>query len=148
MRLSSIIWTLIFTAILSLPISIGFKFSLYSGIILFVTLFVFLTILFQICVNMAYNRWFYEFTESQLKIERGIIWKKYSNIPYKRIQNVDITRGIFARLFGYSNVWIQTAGYGYMGITEGYIPAVSAKEAEEIREFIIQKTDKKIQAGL
>lgn len=101
----------------------------------------------EIYAQMAYNRWFYEFTPNQLRFERGIIWKKYTNIPYERIQNVDITRGIIARICGFSTVNIQTAGFSYTpnrnAFAEGYIPAVSVQEAEHIREFVIKKVSKK-----
>ena len=101
----------------------------------------------EVYARMAYNRWFYEFTDTNLRVERGIIWKKYSNIPYERVQNVDITRGIIARIMGFSSVNIQTAGYsiparGYGAHTEGYIPAVDRDHAEKIREFLIKKINR------
>jgi membrane protein YdbS with pleckstrin-like domain len=96
---------------------------------------------------MSYNRWFYDFSDEQLRLERGIIWKKYSNIPYERIQNVDITRGVIARICGFSTVMIQTAGFSYSPnksyMAEGYIPGVAKEEAEQIREFVIKKVSKK-----
>ncbi|VVB77564.1 Bacterial PH domain protein [uncultured archaeon] len=100
----------------------------------------------EIYSRMSYSRWFYEFTDEQLRLERGIIWKRYSNIPYERIQNVDITRGIIARICGFSTVMIQTAGYSAPNrnmMAEGYIPALSVQEAEHIREFIMKKITKK-----
>ena len=104
----------------------------------------------EIYARMAYDRWFYEFTGTNLKIERGIIWKHYSNIPYERVQNVDIHRGILARMLGFSSVMIQTAGFsgypgrGYPGMmSEGFIPAVSEKEAESIREFLMKRISKR-----
>jgi len=54
------------------------------GYLLFVIVFS------EIYAQMSYNRWFYEFTEEGLRLERGIIWKRYSNVPYERIQNVDL----------------------------------------------------------
>jgi len=114
------------------------------GIPLYLVLII---VLAEIYARMSYNRWFYEFTEDNLKIERGIIWKKYSNIPYERVQNVDITRGIIARLCGFSSVNIQTAGFSYTGrgmpSSEGYIPAVMPEDAEKIREFLMKKITKK-----
>ncbi len=114
-------------------------------------------LIIEVYVNMAYNRWFYEFTKEGLKIERGVIWKKYSNIPYERVQNVDVTRGIIARIFGFSTLNIQTAGYGGMmyrrgfggmAQSEGYIPAVSITDAEKIRDFLMKKiTGKKTKTG-
>ena len=92
---------------------------------------------------MAYKRWFYEFTKEGLKLERGIIWKRYSNIPYERIQNVDVHRGIIARTFGFSSVIIHTAGYSGQAVAEGNIPAVSVQEAEKLRTFVMNKITKK-----
>jgi len=113
----------------------------------FVFLIVFLIVVAEIYARMTYNRWFYEFGDNSLKLERGIIWKKYSNVPYERVQNVDIHRGIIARLVGFSSVAIQTAGISYTprggAGAEGSIPAVSVKEAEEIREFLMDKITKK-----
>lgn len=94
---------------------------------------------------MTYNRWFYEIGQDSIRLERGIIWKRYSNVPYERVQNVDITRGIIARMCGFSTLMIQTAGYsapvrsGYGPSVEGYIPAVSVQEAEKIREHVLKK---------
>ena len=110
-------------------------------------LFVFTVVIAEVYARMSYNRWFYEFGEDSLKLERGIIWKKYSNVPYERVQNVDIHRGIIARLAGFSGVAIQTAGFSYsrngMPSAEGSIPAVSIHEAEEIREFLMKKISRK-----
>ncbi len=106
-------------------------------------------ILAEIYARMAYNRWFYEFTPASLKLERGIIWKRYSNVPYERVQNVDIHRGILARILGFSTVDIQTAGfhggYGRRGMprSEGHIPGVSTQGAEQIREFLMKKITRK-----
>jgi len=119
---------------------------LIVGIFFFLFYVIAVIIIAEIYAQMSYNRWFYEFTHSNLKIERGIVWKRYSNIPYERVQNVDITRGIIARLCGFSSVNIQTAGFSYTGrgmpASEGYIPAVSPEAAEKIREFLMKKISK------
>lgn len=110
---------------------------------------IFAIIIIEVYARLSYRFWKYEFTKDQLRLERGIIWKRYSNIPYERIQNVDITRGIIARLFGFSSVNIQTAGFSvpvgnhYGAMAEGYIPAVPMAEAEKIREFVLKKISKK-----
>ncbi|MDD5192032.1 MAG: PH domain-containing protein [Candidatus Nanoarchaeia archaeon] len=128
-----------------------------SNILMYVFGILFLAILFTIIIaeiyaRMAYNRWFYEFTDSNLKLERGIIWKRYSNVPYERVQNVDIQRGILARILGFSSVMIQTAGYSYTArgrpSVEGYIPAVDIDAAEKIRDFLMKKISKNSKQGL
>jgi len=116
-------------------------------------LVIFFMIIAEIWVRMYYNRFFYEFTDSNLKLERGVIWKRYSNVPYERVQNVDITRGIIARILGFSTVNIQTAGYaaptgGRGAYTEGYIPGVNINEAEQIRDFLMKRISKKGHQGL
>jgi len=129
------------------------------GILLGMMLVIFIVIagLAEIWVQMAYNRWKYEFTQEALKIENGVIWKTYKSIPYERVQNVDIRRGILARILGFSTLDIQTAGYsgGYQGrrggmpSSEGHIPAVSIKAAEKIRDFLVKKiSGKKTKGGL
>ena len=124
--------------------------SVGATILTVVVIYVILALIIgEIYARLAYKFWLYEFTDSQLRLERGIIWKKYSNIPYERVQNVDIQRGIIARILGFSSLNIQTAGYSvpagrsYGGWSEGFIPAVSAEEAERIREFLMKKISKK-----
>jgi membrane protein YdbS with pleckstrin-like domain len=133
---------------------------------LFLVLFIIIIdiIIAEIYARMAYNRWFYEIGNDGVKIERGIIWKRYTSIPYERVQNVDIHRGILARMLGYSTLEIQTAGYSGYGagygfglrfggrngrqVSEGHIPAVDIEGAEKIREFILKKISKKGGEGL
>lgn len=153
------IWSLIFLAIFigifwvaTISESEGnFPFSNVFAI-LSITTIVALTLIIAIIeayARLSYRFWAYEFTDTQLRIERGIIWKKYSNIPYERVQNIDITRGIIARLCNFSTVNIQTAGFSVPvgnqpgAHAEGHIPAVPVKEAEEIRNFVIKKITKK-----
>jgi membrane protein YdbS with pleckstrin-like domain len=93
----------------------------------------------EIFARMSYNRWFYDFTGEGLRIERGIIWKRYSNIPYERIQNVDIHRGIIARMLGFSSLMIQTAGYSARARAEGNLPALDVVKAEDLRKFVMNK---------
>ncbi len=121
----------------------GFKLS-FSGILLTFTA---LILIGELYARLAYNNWKYEFTPNELKLERGVIWKRYSSVPYERIQNVDIQRGILARIMGFSTLNVQTAGYHYAGnsgsVSEGHIPAVSVKKAEETREFLMKRIGKK-----
>ena len=133
---------------------------LFLGVVIGLTLAVIFYILFvlivaEIYARMSYNRWLYEIANEEIKIERGIIWKKYTSIPYERVQNVDIHRGIVARIVGFSTVEIETAGqsgfggrgYGFrfgMGKhrqyrSEGHLPAIDINNAEKIREFVMKK---------
>ena len=112
------------------------------GAVIFIFILVYLLFVIiasEIFARMSYNRWFYEFNDDGLRLERGIIWKKYSNVPYERIQNVDVHRGIIARMLGFSSLMIQTAGYSATPYSEGYIPALEMNKAEHIRSFVMKK---------
>ncbi len=122
------------------------------GLIPFVTVVGILIILVlgEIFARLSYNNWEYEFTKTELRIQRGIILKNYHSIPYSRVQNVDIRRGILARIFGYSAMSIHTAGYSAPSFgarpgrgAEGYIPAVSVEKAEKIRDFVTKSVSGK-----
>lgn len=107
----------------------------------------------------SYLSWYYykyELTEDGFRKEMGILWKKYVSIPYERIQNVDIYRGLFARILGLSDLQIQTAGMsttvGRFGTTgagaEGRLPGVTREEAEKLRDELIKKTRGKKDQGV
>jgi putative membrane protein len=112
------------------------------GIIIY---FIAVLILGEIYARLTYVFWRYEFVPGGLKTEKGIIWKKYSNIPFERIQNVDVQRGIIARIFNFSSVFIHTAGYAVYSRSarsEGFIPAVDLAEAESIQQMVLKKIKK------
>ncbi|OHB10412.1 MAG: hypothetical protein A3H60_00245 [Candidatus Zambryskibacteria bacterium RIFCSPLOWO2_02_FULL_44_12b] len=106
--------------------------------------------------KLTYHFYRYELTDSGFRKEEGVIYKKYVTIPYDRIQNVDIYRGILARILGLSDLNIQTAGasaamgrYGTMGISsEGRLPALSREVAEQLRDELIQRTRQTKNQGL
>ncbi len=92
-----------------------------------------------IWAKLCYRFYLYEFTEDAVKIEHGVIHKRYISIPYERIQNVDIHRSLWDRILGLSDLQIQTAGYaGYIRM-EGRIPGILPEEAERLREYLIKK---------
>lgn len=92
----------------------------------------------------------YELTDAGFRKEYGIITKKYVTIPYDRIQNVDIYRTLFARMFGLSSLHIQTAGSSavvagrsMVGVgAEGQLPGISKEVAEQLRDELINRATK------
>ncbi len=106
-----------------------------------------LLILCFIWAKLTYHFYRYELTPAGFRKESGVIYKRYVTIPYDRIQNVDIYRGILARILGLSDLQIQTAGasavvnrHGAMGIgAEGRLPGVSREIAEQLRDELIAR---------
>jgi uncharacterized membrane protein YdbT with pleckstrin-like domain len=147
-------WTLRLTALVFVIFGSFFFFFMFAfallvvgvGYAISIPLYLILVIIFvESFARMAYNNWSYEFRSEGVRVNRGIIFKRYSSIPYERVQNVDIHRGILARIFGYSTVMIHTAGYSgwgrgrYGSNAEGTLPAVEIDAAEKIRDFLMKK---------
>ena len=115
-----------------------------------------LLIFFFIWAKLTYHFYRYELVDAGFRKELGVIYKKYVTIPYDRIQNVDIYRGILARMLGLSDLNIQTAGmsatvsrYGARGIgAEGRLPALSRETAEQLRDELIQRARQSKNQGL
>lgn len=121
-----------------------------------VLIFLVLIALSFIWAKLSYHFYRYELTDLGFRKESGVIWKKYVTIPYARIQNVDINRGILARLLGLSDLHIQTAGasasisrYGMAGISaEGRLPGVSKADAEVLRDELVKRASGSLGQGV
>ncbi|MFZ2299816.1 MAG: PH domain-containing protein [Candidatus Moraniibacteriota bacterium] len=106
--------------------------------------------------KLTYHYYRYELTDTGFRKESGVIYKKYVTIPYDRIQNVDIYRGILARIFGLSDLQVQTAGasavvsrYGMTGVgAEGRLPGLSREIAEQLRDELIRRARQPKNQGL
>ncbi len=99
--------------------------------------------------KLAYHFYRYELTNDGFRKEKGVIWKKYVTIPYDRIQNVDIYRGILARILGLSDIHIQTAGMSAsVSEIEGRLPGLSREIAEQLRDELIRRARQSKNQGL
>ncbi len=112
---------------------------LILGILLFV-------VVPYVWARLTYHFYLYDLSKDCFHVERGVIYKKYSTIPYERIQNVDIDRTLLARILGLSTVSIQTAGTS--GKAEGCIPGLSQEEAIVVRDKLIELSKKSKKSGL
>lgn len=87
-----------------------------------------LTIVWEYLVWKNYD---FFFGEKNLNIEHGVIRKKHREIPLSRIQNVDIQRNLFQRLFGIAKVNLETAGGS---TTEASLKYVDLEKGREIQK--------------
>ncbi len=104
-----------------------------------VLVFLFAIVFAFIWAKLTYHFYRYELTEEGFRKEFGVIIKKYVTIPYERIQNVNIHRGVLDRILGISALKIFTAGSGGGGKvgSEGLLPGLSANTAEELRTQLV-----------
>lgn len=129
-------------AIFKLGLGKGTVISIIVGIVFLVSLGAYFW------ARWSYNAYKFELTDGAFKKEYGVIRKRYVSIPYERMQNVNINRGLLMRILGLSSLIIQTAGYGgprrgYFGFgrgAEGNLPGLSPERAEQLRERLIDET--------
>ncbi|WP_135662919.1 PH domain-containing protein [Halorhabdus rudnickae] len=87
--------------------------------------------------NVAYHRRFrYELTEDTFDIQSGVFSRRDREIPYYRVQNVDIRQNVIQRLLGIAEVRLETAGGGQ---TEATLEYVSRQEAERLQSEISRR---------
>ncbi|MWV65192.1 PH domain-containing protein [Halorubrum sp. JWXQ-INN 858] len=92
-----------------------------------------------------YRRFDYELTADTLDISSGVISRREREIPYRRIQNVDVSRNVIQRAIGIAAVDLETAGGSS---TEGSIRYVTPAEATRLqREVQRRKSATKARAG-
>jgi putative membrane protein len=113
--------------ILMLPLLRGG--NLYSSLLY---LFFFLVISVPLWL-VRYLRFRYWITPKEIVIRSGVFTTQHRNIPIERVQNIEIERGVAARLMGLAKVKIQTAG---SSSTEGVLEYVSQNEAQAIRDVV------------
>lgn len=103
-----------------------------------------------IWARLTYSNYKYELTADSFRKEYGIIFKKNVSIPYDKIQNVNIYRGILTRIMGLSDLHIETAGssavvyrYSRKDKSEARLPGMSRDEAEKLRDDLMRRAKKR-----
>jgi membrane protein YdbS with pleckstrin-like domain len=128
-----------------------FDYFSMSDIVMLVLICILLPIILGFLISILWasfywNKYQFELGQERITITSGVIGKRVVNIPYERVQNVNIWRGVLDRMFGLYSVQIETAGgFGIRG-TGGYGSRMTAEEEilgvtnpEPIAEFILSK---------
>ena len=85
----------------------------------------------------AYVRRFtYRITEDTFDIQSGVLSRREREIPFERVQNVDIAQNVFQRGLGIAEVRIETAGGGS---SEARLRYVSRSEATRLQELVSRR---------
>lgn len=80
--------------------------------------------------------WFtrYRLGDESLEMRRGAIFRSLREVPYNRIQAVDLVRPLLARLTGLAEVRVESAGGGDSHVEIAYLRLA---EAEDVRQRIL-----------
>lgn len=102
--------------------------------------------------RLSYKNYRYEVTKNAFIIDYGILQKQTVNIPYDRIQNINVRRDVIDQFLGLAHLDIETAATGgtvvknavggSRSVSEGYIPGISPKEADDLRTMLLSFIDK------
>jgi len=129
----------ILTLISSPPAIVGFASIILAAICLFIA------IPSIIWIELYYLSVFYTFTEAEIIIEKGVLWKHKSIVPYNRITNIDMRQGPLSRIFELWNLQVQTAGYhaapsGGYGVAEAVLQGI--RNITEVKDFILGRIER------
>lgn len=94
-----------------------------------------LTVLGAIFLGLL-SWWFtrYRVGEESLEMRRGALFRSHRQVPYDRIQTVDLVRPLLARFTGLAEVRVESAGGGDSHVEIAYLRVA---EAEEVRQQIL-----------
>ena len=84
-----------------------------------------------------YYRFEYDLTSDTFDLASGVFSRRDREIPYHRVQNVDVRQGVVFRLLGLAIVNVETAGGG---ATEAVLNFVSEDEANRLQREIRRRT--------
>lgn len=85
-------------------------------------------------VKLRRENYFYTLTSDSIVITHGVFGRYTTEIPYKRIQNINVRRGIYERYFNLCTLTIETAGRRY-----GYIPGIT--DPQPMIDYLVRMSE-------
>ena len=79
-----------------------------------------------------------------LELRHGLLFRQHRQVPFDRIQAVDISRPVLARLTGLSEVVVQSAGGRDSHLKLAFLPD---SRAQEVRELLLALADRADETG-
>lgn len=86
-------------------------------------------------VGRKARSWRFLERESDLLVERGVMFRRLSVVPYGRMQTVEVAAGPVEQLFHLATVQLHTAS----AATDARIPGMAPYEAEQLRERLVRR---------
>ena len=85
---------------------------------------------------LGFPRKGYLVRERDISFKKGLIAYKQTSVPFNRIQHVEVTQGILAKIFKLSSVKIYTAGGTSSDLS---IPGLPVETAHKLKAFLSEK---------
>ncbi|WP_276300947.1 PH domain-containing protein [Halorussus lipolyticus] len=80
---------------------------------------------------LRYRIWRFEVRDDDLYLERGVLTRVNTVVPFVRVQHVDTQRGPVERALGLASVVVYTAGSRGADVT---IPGLTPERADDLQE--------------
>ena len=84
---------------------------------------------------LVYRRWSYRLGGDALEIRRGVIVHRTSLVPYRRVQQVDLSRGPIDRMLGLVSADLTTAA----ATSDGSVPGLAPDVADVFRQVVLER---------
>jgi membrane protein YdbS with pleckstrin-like domain len=132
------------TAVILPFFAVGIYFEPYAAIVPFIYF-----IILAMIATLVHNHFVFDIEKDRLDIEYGIIHKRNVSVPFRQIQNVNITRSLIDRILGIAKLEVESAGSsravkrevvgGTRSRAEGFLPGLSMKDALMFHDLILTK---------
>jgi putative membrane protein len=93
-------------------------------------------------VNWRFTR--FRVTASQIELRSGVLFRQHRQVPLERIQAVELSRPVLARLLGLVRVVVQSAGGADSGLTLAYL---AERRADAVRDHLLDLAGHSDEAG-
>lgn len=85
---------------------------------------------------LAWRRTQYGISNESVFLHSGVLWRQQRHVRLDRLQAVDVTQPLLARLFGFSSLKIESAGGAGSNLTLSYL---TDDEAQRVRNEILAR---------
>lgn len=88
----------------------------------------------------------YIVSEDFVRIQKGAVWKRFTTIPFEKVQNVEIFQGPIERSFGLGKILVHTAGYSGLSKAEGVINGI--KDFQTFASVLTEKVKTRVNSDV
>jgi len=78
----------------------------------------------------------YLLRERDISYKTGLIYYKQISVPFNRVQHVEVSQGVLAKIFSLSSIKIYTAGGTASDLS---IPGLAVADAQKLKTYISEK---------
>ena len=86
---------------------------------------------------LSWRRFTFQLSDTELRIDRGVVFRQTAHIPFDRIHSVDHSAGLVERFLGVVTLNVQTAGVSAKA--EGVIEGLTLDVAEALQREIFRR---------